>query len=84
MSSRRPVGEEVIIVKSPLYYVWLLFKALLMLATVGLLIGILICICQAKKVLERLYDRMESLGPIEEGLGEVVPCLINEYCLIAK
>lgn len=55
-----------------------------MIATVGLLIGILICICEARKVLERLYDRMESLGPIEEGLAEVVPCLIGEFCLIAK
>ena len=56
------------------YYLAKAFELLLLLAVAGLLIGILVCVCQAKDIVHDIHKVVKLL----ESLG---PCLAQEFCL---
>lgn len=55
------------------YYVWEAIKAFLLLAVLGVLIGILVCLCQLKVTAEDIHSLVNMVKPL-------LPCLANEFC----
>lgn len=55
------------------YNVWEFVKSFLLLAILGILIGILVCLCQTKNIADDIHGVVKML----EQLG---PCLAAEFC----
>ena len=57
------------------YYVWEAIKTIILMAILGVLIGILVCLCQLKGTATDIHSLAKAVGPL-------LPCLADEFCQI--